>query len=317
MKEGSSHLYVIIILMVMAFSYSVFSTTSSPYGFLAEAKSARAASLGGAFVSYQNDVSALFYNPATLYTVEDKPLRATFLKHVLDINSGNIAYVHRTDEYGIFGFSANYNSFGSFSYADELGNRTGGSFSGGDFSFGLSFSDELDENIYYGLTAKFIYVGLESKYTTALAVDGGLFLKWDDRTNFGFSILNAGTVLKEFAADNSGVPLDVRLGFNHRMKGLPVLANFSFTNLNEDVDDFFDRFANISIGLEISFGKYIDARLGYDNHLRRKISPEFSTSLSGFSFGLGGEFESWALDYGLSQYGSAAFLHRLSFGINI
>jgi hypothetical protein len=308
---------IILILMVASFSYSTFSATSSPYGFLGEAKSARAAALSGAFVSFENDASALFYNPATLYTVEDKPLRATFLKNVLDINSGNIVYVQKTENYGTLAYSTNFNSFGSFEYADENGDRTGGEFSGGDFSFGFSLSDELDENIFYGLTTKFIYVGLEGKYTTALAVDGGLFLRWSDRTNFGFSILNAGTVMKEFDVDGSGLPLDVRFGFNHAMKGLPILANFSFHHLNEEVTDFFDRFANISIGLEINFGKYIDGRLGYDNQIRRKISPEFGGGLGGFSIGLGGEFESFSLDYGLNQYGSAAFLHRLSFALNI
>jgi hypothetical protein len=53
---------------------------------------ARTASLGGSFVSGNDDANIIFYNPAGLSLLNDNPVSFSFLKHLLDINSVSLAY---------------------------------------------------------------------------------------------------------------------------------------------------------------------------------------------------------------------------------
>ena len=52
-------------------------SAQSPFQFLRYVSGARAAGLSGAFVSMTNDATALFFNPATISTVEEKPASVT------------------------------------------------------------------------------------------------------------------------------------------------------------------------------------------------------------------------------------------------
>lgn len=305
----------IIILLLLIISYgSLFS--SSPYNFLRVQSSARSAGLAGSFVSMADDPSAVSFNPASIYTVESKYTSATFLKHVLDINSGQINYIHPTEDDGVFGASVNYISYGSFVRTDQFANEIG-DFGANNLSISFSYSNELDTGLYWGASAKLIYANIESESSIAAAIDAGLFYRLrDGRTNFGVSILNAGTQLSKFAGQNESLPLDIRIGANHRLRGLPLLVNASFNHLADDVDSFFDRFQGLSIGGELYLGKYIMFRLGYDNKIRQMTSIETNKKFSGFSGGVGINTNDLNIDYSMSFYGSGATLHRFTVGFD-
>lgn len=302
------------IIFLMAISaYSI----DSPFNFLRYQSNARNAALAGAGIAITDEISSLYLNPALISTVEDKQLQATFLKHILDINSGNIVYVHH-NKYGSFAAAAGFTSYGSFDYADKVGNRNGNTFSASDLSFGVSYSNELDSNLYYGATIKYIYAGIEEVNTSAVAFDAGLvYLLSDNRTKVGFSVLNAGTQLSKISHESESLPLDVRAGFSHRLRGLPLLFNFSFHHLADDADNFFSKFKSFSIGGEFYLGKIIMLRVGYDNQIRSFTDAEVDKSLTGFSGGVGILLEDINIDYGFSRYGAAANLHRFSISVNI
>ena len=81
----------------------------------------------------------------------------TFLKHALDINSGNVSYVSKIKDYGIFSAGVIFTDYGSFDKADKLGNKSG-SFGANDLALSVGYSNILDSNLYYGVALKFIYV---------------------------------------------------------------------------------------------------------------------------------------------------------------
>ncbi len=308
----------ISLILVIFLSYNSNLFSQSPYQFLRYVAGARAAGLSGAFVSVTNDASALFYNPATISTVDDKPVSVTFLKHVLDINSGNATYIIPTEEDGIFAGSINYTSNGSFNYADELGNRDGRTFSGNDLSLGISYSNDLDTRLYYGVTLKFLYMNLEQYSSTAIAVDVGILYRLpDERTNIGVSVLHSGMQLSTLDGVSEDLPTDIRAGINHRLRGLPLLMNFTFHHLGDQENEFFSRFRNFSIGGELQIGKYIQLRLGYDNQVRIFASPSSDKGLSGISGGLGIKVDELTFDFALARYGSAATLQRFSLSFDI
>ncbi len=304
--------HIKLLLAFLALSITL-NATETPFSFLRYNSSARASALAGAFVTMKNDPSAVFYNPATIYTVEDKFLSTTFLKHVLDINSGNISYVYNKLENGVLAANIAYTNYGTFQRRDINGNLQPGEFSGSNLCMGVTYANELDSNFYYGVTGKLIYLKLEEQSSMALAMDAGLFYKLKDgRTNLGLSVLNVGTQVSKLGDVSDKLPLDIRLGINHRLRGLPLLVNFNFHHLADNSQGILDKFKNFSFGGEVYLGKYLMARVGYDNNIRSNISPESSKGLSGISLGAGIKLKEINLDYSYSQYGVSAILHRIS-----
>jgi hypothetical protein len=307
----------IIILAVFISAYS-FAAVESPFNFLRYISDARAAGMAGAFVSVEDDVASVFYNPAANYTVSDKKLSATFLKHVLDINSGNISYSFDIQNYGKFTGYAGFTNYGQFDYADNAGNL-GGTFSASDFMGGLSYSGELDSNFYFGAGVKFIYANLENVSASAVAVDAGLFYRMPERRlNLGLSILHAGTQITKIDGASDKIPLDIRMGFSHELKGLPVLVSFNFHHLGDsDFDTFAERFKSFSAGAEISIGKYIKGRFGYNNLIRSTTASEIDKGLTGLAGGVGIITRTLNFNYGVSMYGSSTSLHRFSVNFDL
>jgi hypothetical protein len=313
-------LFIAIALIALSSFIDTFAD-SSPFQFLRSNGSARATALAGSFVSVIEDPTAVFYNPASIYTVSQRNFSATVLKHVLDINSGQLSYIFPGKKAwaldGVISTSISYTNFGSFDYIDKNANKNG-TFGANNLSLAATYANELDSNLFYGVTLELLYVNYEKSNSTAMAIDVGMLYKLaDNRTNIGLSVLNVGTQLSTLDGTRESLPLDVRLGINHRLKGLPLLMNFSFHHLADGTDKFFDKFTSFSIGGELYLGKYLQARLGYDNQIRRYTAPEADRKLSGFSAGVGIQTTSINFDYGAAQMGTAALLHRISLSLNL
>lgn len=304
----------IIFILAIVSSYA----SDTPFGFLRFASGARTAGLSGAVTSITGDLEMILFNPASLYSVEDKNVNVTFIKHVLDINSGFIAYSYDLKgDNGKLAASAGYTNYGTFDYADNQGNLNG-TFGANDLALGVTYSNIVDTNFLYGVTAKFVYAGIEKASTSALAIDAGLlYMLSDGRTNVGLSMLHAGFQMTKIGDQTDKLPLDVRVGINHRLKGLPLLINFSMHHLADETNGFFERFKYFSIGGEFNFGEYVLVRIGYDNQIRTLTGAEKDKGLTGFSGGLGIKTPVVNFDYGINQYGAAALLHRFTFEFNL
>lgn len=308
-----------ISLLAVAFAVAVpaVAQQATIFPFIRSAISARAAGLGGATVAMIDDVSMVVMNPATLATIREQVVTGTFLKHVLDINSGYATFADTVGSNSSYGITAIYSSYGSFERTDVNGLNLG-SFTANDVCIAGSYSKELDSLISWGGTVKLLYGSVEQQNSVAIAVDAGLLIQIPkSRTNIGFSILNAGAQLTTYAGTSNRLPIDVRIGVNHRLKGLPLVVNFSLVQLADEVPSFFDRFMNFSVGGELSIGKYVKARLGYDNSTRNLSAVNVSTQLSGVSGGIGVALETMQFDYAISSLGSSAIIHRITVGLDI
>ncbi len=309
---------IIFIVIFILQIHSLIANETSPYTFLRNSATARITGLAGAVVSLEDDPGSLFFNPATLITSHNRNMNVTFLKHVLDINSGNISYIHHfaDSSLGSLAGSVVFTNYGSFDYIDNKGNPTGGTFTGNLLALQTSYANMIDENFYYGVTGKLIYNSLEHMQGFAAAIDAGLLYKLkDDRSAFGISILNAGTEISSMTNNSYSMPLDIRFGGSHRLRGLPLLFNFNFTHINEVDGNFFSRFKNVAIGGELYFGEWVRVRLGYDSYIRSNVAAEENKGLAGISGGIG-VLTDWIMDfdYGLAIYTNDLLVHR--FGIN-
>jgi hypothetical protein len=279
--------------------------------------SGRAAGLAGATVAMTDDASMVMVNPASLATVQQRVVTATFLKHVLDINSGFAVYADTLSDVSSWAVSASVMSFGDFVRTDRQGTATG-SFVANDVALAATYASHIDTLITYGVTAKLLYSTLDNMQSTAVAVDAGILIQIPrSRTNVGLSILNAGTQLSTYDGVTDRLPLDVRIGVNHRLKGLPLLVQASINHLADDVDSFGDRFLNFSVAGELYIGSAVQARLGYDNSTRNTSDVNVATQLTGLSGGLGVVLNDLRFDYALGSMGSAALLHRLTAQITL
>lgn len=307
---------IFIFLISIVISGKIYSTPV--FNFLQDVSNARAAGLAGTYLCVENDLQGVFFNPATLSTVVKNNFSFTFFKHALDINSGNVSYIlpYKLED-GTISVNAIYTNYGTFDYLDKSGTNFG-NFSANDLALSANYSNILDSNFYYGIGLKYIYSNIEKYSSSALAMDFGLFYKLqDNRTNLGLSILNAGFQLSSYDGKSEDLPLDVRIGFNHHLKGLPLLFNASFNHLADKTNTFGEKFKNISIGGEIYIGQYVDLRVGFDNHIRTVLTNDIDKGLSGFSAGLGIKTESFNFDYGVSIYNDAVNLHRFSVLLNL
>jgi len=318
MHKFFSMLLLLSLTLVAKALYSQIET-NAPYLSVNAFTDARSASLANAVVTSEDDIFAIFINPATLFTNESRNIGATFQKNIGDINSGNIVYVNdQITAGGIWAFTGNYVDFGTFQRADINGVRNGGTFGGSNINLGVSYANELDSNFYYGLTVRYLFAGLENQSSSAMVIDAGLVYEFSDgRSNIGMSLLHAGSVLSTFDGSDFSITPDFRLGFSHRLQGMPLLFNIAIHHLANDYDSFFERFGNVAVGGEFSLGESVKLRGGYDFYTRSNLTPESQGALSGLSFGLGLIFSSMDINLSLNQYGSDALIYRISLNTSI
>jgi hypothetical protein len=285
---------------------------TSAYGFLRNDVGARAAALAGSFNTIQGDPDILFYNPAGLATLQSSQASIGFFKHLLDINAGHLTYSTEVEGLGRFGAGILFTNYGSFDETDVLGN-TIGSFGATDIALSVGYAFTLEENLYLGGAAKFIYSGIGSYTSTGIGADlGVLYTVPESHLALGASIRNLGAQLSAFSTTREDLPLDVGIGASIIPKGLPLLLNLGVHRITDDADDFLARFRSFTVGGEFTLSTVVLLRIGYDNARRKDFKIGSSAELAGFSAGLGIFVSGYHVDYALSSLGKAGELHRVS-----
>ncbi len=286
--------------------------SNTTYSFLRSDVGARAAGLAGSFISITNDPTAFFYNPASLATMDARRGSAGFYKHLLDINSGYLSYTRQFEDVGFFGAGVVYTNYGSFTETDESGNERG-TFGAGDMAFAVGYGNQIQENLFWGGSVKFVYSSIAGYSSTAIAADAGLlYLIPDSKVALGLSVRNAGAQLSRYLSTSEPLPLDVTLGGSIIPRGLPLLLNVSFHRLNDEQNQFIDRFRAFSIGGEFTISRVVQLRIGFDNAVRKDLAVGTSADLAGFSAGLGITAGDYRIDYAISLLGKIGNLHRIS-----
>lgn len=287
------------------------------YKFLELDNSPRAASLAGSFVSNNDDPNIIFYNPAGISYLENNPISFSNVFHLAGINSSSLAYAHEFEGIGKFGAGIQYINYGSFVEADFMGVKTG-EFGAGELAALIGYSNELDENFYYGANVKFIFSSIADRSSMGLAMDLGLHYTFpEEKWNFGFSILNLGTQLTQYYTIEEKLPLDIRLGFSKALAHLPFTFYASLNKLNGDYDSFGERFQNFTFGGEFKVSKVVKLRVGYDNAKRKDYKINGSAGIGGFNLGLGFLISNYNFDYAFSSLGSIGSFHRIGISTNL
>jgi len=302
----------LLLFIVLLLNISVFSQTTSPYDFLRLDLSARAAALGGSFVSNIDDPNVIFYNPAGEKMLTGSPASFSFLKYLLDINFASVTYSTDLKDIGRVAFALKYDNYGKFTGADEFGNQTG-EFSAGDAVIIIGYSNALDKNFYYGINGKFIYTSIADRSSSAFALDFGLNYNLPEKDlSVGFAILNVGSQISAYYDTKEKLPLDVTVGVSKAVPHTPLRISIDFHRLNDSQSDLESHLRAFSIGTEFTLSKVLKLRLGYDNQKRQDLSIGSFAGLAGFSIGMGANVSGYSFDYGFSSFGAIGSLHRIS-----
>lgn len=297
-------------IFILALTTNMFGQNT--YEFLRVDMSARAAALGGTFVSNHDDPNVIFYNPAGLNLLADNPISFSFLKHLLDINLASLTYSTELDNLGRFGGAIKYINYGTFTEADEFGNR-GNEFGAGELALIVGYANQLDMNFSYGANIKFIYSKIADRSSTGLGFDFGLnYFVPAENLSVGFAALNVGTQLSSYYNTKEELPLDLAIGVSKKLQHLPLRLSLDFHKLNAERDDFVQRFKAFSIGAEFTLSKVLRLRLGYDNEKRSDLKIGTSAGIAGFNAGLGAVISNYNFDYGFSSMGVIGALHRIT-----
>jgi len=305
MRTVLSSLFIVFILT------GSFTFGQNTYDFLNVDMSARAASLGGSFVTNNDDVDVLFYNPAGMSFLEKDPVSFSFVKHLMDINLFSLAYSTEFENIGRFGTAIKYINYGSFDEADEFGNRTG-EFNAGELAFILGYTNEFSENFYYGANAKVIYSSIADESSSAIALDLGINYEIpNQKMNLAASVLNLGTQLSSYIDTKEDLPLDVAIGISKRLENLPVRLSLDFHQLNKERDELYQRLKGFSLGAEFYLSEVFTLRFGYDNEKRSDLKVGSSSGIAGFNGGLGVKISEYVFNYGYSSLGTIGAMHRI------
>ncbi len=305
----------LFIFFILTASFTFGQTTT--YDFLRIDMSARAAALGGSFVTNNDDVDVLFFNPAGLGFLEKDPVSFSFVKHLLDINLFSLTYSTEFENIGRFGAGVQYINYGSFDEADVNGNITG-KFNAGELAFLLSYTNKFMNDFYYGANAKFIYSSIADQSSSAIGLDLGVNYEFPEiMLNLGASILNIGKQLSSYTDLKEDLPLDVLIGVSKRLERLPVRLSLDFHNLNQERDELYQHFKGFSIGAEFYLSEVFTLRFGYDNERREDFKLGSSAGIAGFNGGLGVNISEYKFSYAYSSLGTVGALQSLTLSTSL
>lgn len=303
---------IISLLFVLFLVFAINTSAQTTYEFLRVDMSARAAALGGSYVTNNDDVDVIYFNPAGLNMLQNSPVAFSFVKHLMDINLFSLSYSTEFENIGRFGTAIKYINYGNFDEADEFGNRTG-EFSAGELAWILSYAGSFQKNFYYGASAKVIYSSIADASSSALALDLGVhYAIPSQQINIAAAVLNLGTQISSFIDTKEDLPIDIVIGISKRLENLPLRLSLDFHRLNKKRDDFFQHFKGFTIGAEFYLSKVFSLQLGYDNERRSELKIGTTSGIAGFNAGLGILISDYRFNYGYSSLGLVGAMHRIT-----
>jgi hypothetical protein len=177
----------------------------------------------------------------------------------------------------------------------------------------LGWATELGEGFSAGLAGKMIFSNIAEYSSSALALDAGLlFQDTTRRINAALVILNLGSQLSTFSDVREELPLDLKVGVSHTLRGLPLQIGLNFHRLLDSTERFADRFRAFSIGGEFTISRPLRLRFGYDHAQREDLAFGESKGLAGMSAGFGVIVTGYRFDYAFNSLGRLGALHHVS-----
>lgn len=314
MMRLKSYLGALLFFSATTSLTAVAQESASVFNFLNLPTSAHAVAIGGQGGSViANDASLVQYNPALMMSVEHRSINLNFTTYLQGMKLGSANYVQPAGEYGSWGVTAQFLSYGSMHETDVQGNVLG-DFTPIDLMFGGGYCRVLSERWAAGAMGKFIYSGYGGYTSLAIAIDAGVNY-YDDEHDLSLSLTgrNIGVQLKAFGDSRERLPMNVELAFSKGLQNTPFTFHITMSDLNH-----WNRADFSGLGEEVSVGKMlinhfilgVDARiakimrlsLGYNFRRAYELKAGGSSHGAGLSLGAGVYLKKFLFGFTWAKY---------------
>jgi len=290
---------------ILVFTATAGTPATTGFQFIKSQVGARPAAMAGAFAAVPGDLNDLYYNPAGLAVIQSRSGSFTYLKHLLDFNSGFIGYVEPGLGPGVLAAGLYYMDYGSFKKADQDGTDLG-EFGASSLVFTTAYGLQPLNHLYTGASLKYIRASIDNYASDALAVDGGLIYHLPgQQLTLAASFANLGRSMTSFINYREKLPFLMRFGVAKHLAHLPLLWSFNIYRYSDE--DWHG-----ALGGEFTLSEHVFLRLGYDNSgkdLKVNLSGD---RFAGAAIGLGLVWKKYRFDYAWSSMGELGSLNRFS-----
>ena len=315
--------FVLFILFFISFSFVKAQNYSSSYLALDLPLSARHSVLNEPISLYSNDLESGIFNPAMLNNKMHKQLSLNFVDYFSDINFVSAAYVLPFSDFGTIGISVKSINYGEFTETDFTSQLLG-NFGANEQIISLGLGKELSELWSVGASFKTLFSNLYDYQSIAIASDLAIAYKKEDK-NFSMSLLarNYGKQITSYTNTEEKLPFQLDFGLSKELEHLPFLLTLNYKNIqkwdltsiyeianngtnqnisSEEIKFINKLFRHIDFGGELSIGKHIQLRMGYNPKRRQELKVDSYLGMVGFSWGLGIKISEFKINYGRSTY---------------
>jgi len=227
---------IVLTMCTLIFAQSPTRVGTTTAAFLEIGYGSAGSSMGDAYVSMVNDVSAIYWNPAGLAFMRRSEAQFTYQPWIVDINTefaGAGIVVPGVGTIGLGIVHAGYGEMDVTTVTDQEG--TGERFTVDDYAVSLSYARQLTNWFAFGGSAKFINSKIWHMNASAMALDLGVIVntnffsftgKREDGMRIGMSISNYGTRMKYDGLDAIN-PIDILPDENGNFKDTPGQFRFN------------------------------------------------------------------------------------------
>ena len=252
--------------------------------FLEIGSGAKSLSMGSAFVSVANDVSALYWNPAGIVSIDRPSVQFYHSPWLVDTDYYYGGVVIPMSTAGVLGFSYTSVSMSEMLVRTvNMPEGTGEKFDASNLSMGIAYSRKLTDQFSFGVQYKYIQEKIWQMKASTSAYDIGTLFTTTKGLRIGMSISNFGDKMG-MDGINTAIDYDVDetiYGNNDKIDGhldaakwpLPLLFRFgvskdyTFLNLHRvtmsvDANHPNNNVEYINAGLEYAYNELVFFRIG-------------------------------------------------------
>lgn len=278
--------------------------------FLELGVSARAMGMAEAFTAVCDDISAVYYNPASLVYMYGREATLTYVKMPADINYGFAAVGMPLESVGgVVGIGLYTLASGSMierTYEQGTEEGTGRTFEWNDFAASVSYGRYLTDRFSIGFTVKYIGQFTHDYSASGWAADVG--------TNYdtGFRGFKIAMLISNFGPDMRMIQNDYPLPINFKFGGVinVIERENQLVTFAAEGSHPSDNLEKYNTGLEWTGWDVVSLRLG----------GRFNYDVDGFTAGGGfrvpfGEESELRVDYAFQDFGILTEVHRFSMSL--
>jgi len=275
---------------------------------------ARVSALGGGNPAMTTNVHSGLWNPASINYEKRKEVSMSNQLLSNSLYFGALQFLHPLKfAPGQIGASMMFLSSGSIDLTQDSPDAIGTT-SPFDLAVTLSYAMTLDKHpilkdFSFGANLKVIHQSLYELSNTGLAMDLGSVYKTPVKgLNAGLSILNLG-----FLSEGDTVPIAFKIGVEYNyfldkiayalFKKKPFGSNREDVRLLLDMEQSLGDFFQMNFGMEFTFIKMIDVRMGY----------AILHDTNWITAGLGVKYDRYSFDYSFNPRGDLGMAHQVSF----